>query len=74
MGRDRIGLTLAVMLFGMACSEQGTLVGVDAGESESDATESHDIVFVPQTDNDSGDGLMEWPDDAGDGGNGDDGG
>jgi hypothetical protein len=46
-----------------ACSEAGTLVPVDAGVT--DATESHDTVFVPQVDNDGPDDAMEAEEDAG---------
>ena len=59
---------LAVSLC-VACSDEGTVLPMGAGDS--DATASHDVVFVPQVDDDGGDAPMVESDDGGDASEGD---
>jgi hypothetical protein len=58
MGRESVVLAVVLGALVTACSEGGTALPVEAGES--DATETHDVVFVSQVDNDGPDDPMEW--------------
>ena len=64
MGKGKASLVVIACL-AFACGEGGTIIGQEGGVS--DATGTHDIVFVPLVDGDGGDAAMQEDAGGGDG-------